>query len=554
PLVIDPLVYSTFLGGPSSDNIYGVGVDRGGNIVVAGRTRPGNGDFPQKNAVDGRGEDRDKDDAFVTKFDATTGYSTLVYSTYLSSPKNDQAYALAVDRDGNAYVTGGAAQGFITTPTARVKDCLDPIEDVFVSKLGPSGSLVFSTCLGGSDRERGMGIAVDAGGNVHVTGWTLSADFPTTGTIQPSRNGVEWDAFVTKLNPSGSALVYSTYLGGTNREWGMSIALDTAGAAYVAGGTTSTDFPLAGTPVQAVNKGGLDLYVAKLKPDGSGLTYSTYLGGSGYDGSTMVGPNVALAVDGAGRAHVAAGTTSQDFPMAGTPFRATYVGGEADVVVAKLNPSGSALVYATYLGGTGEEPVNGDVRLALDGSGAAYVVGATKSIDFPVANPITGGGVLKGLTDAFVTKLDPFGSALVYSTYLGGAAGYGADVGEVVAVDPDGNAYVAGGTTSLDFPTAGTPYQATMNANTADPSNQHDAFLSKFDPWLGFLRVTTNPALPSQVTVDGVPRTTWGTINLEAAPGTHQVCFRDVEGFTKPACQTVTVSNGAATQVAGNFT
>jgi Beta-propeller repeat len=312
--------------------------------------------------------------------------------------------------------------------------------------------LAYSTYLGGSSIDTGVGIAVDSAAAAYVTGETASTDFPTTaGASDTSYNGGE-DAFVTKLNPAGSSLAYSTYLGGSSDEFVRGIAVDSAGAAYVTGETASTDFPTtAGAFDTSFN--GFDAFVTKLNPAGSSLTYSTYLGGS----------SVGIAVDSARAAYVT-GFTGPGFPTTAGAFDTTY-NGSGDAFVTKLNPAGSNLTYSTYLGGS---DVDGDqgLGIAVDSAGAAYVTGPTDSSDFPT----TAGAFdtsANGAHDAFVTKLNPAGSNLAYSTYLGG---FSFEVANGLAVDSAAAAYVTGGTFSTDFPTT---------AGTLDYNGNGDAFVTK---------------------------------------------------------------------------
>jgi hypothetical protein len=214
--------------------------------------------------------------------------------------------------------------------------------DAFVAKLNPTGSaLVYSTYLGGGGQDAGLGIAVDTSGNAYMTGSTSSTDFPTVHPLQPAI-GSTANAFVAKLNPAGSALVYSTYLGGSSSDGGQGIAVDTSGNAYVTGTAVSTDFPTVNPLQPASGGGGADAFVAKLNPAGSALVYSTYLGGSSIDKGT------AIAVDASGNAYITGSTFSTDFPTV-SPLQPA-AGGDGDAYVSKLNPTGSALVYSTYLG------------------------------------------------------------------------------------------------------------------------------------------------------------------------------------------------------------
>lgn len=325
--------------------------------------------------------------------------------------------------------------------------------------------LAYSTYLGGGAVDFAQGIAVDGSGSAYVCGYTLSADFPTTDALQRNFGGGQ-DAFVAKLNPAGTALVYSTYIGGSAFDVANSVAVDAAGNAYVTGWTASTNFPTR-NPLQATKRQGNDAFVLKLDPSGSALVYSTYLGGSGED----IG-YYRLAVDRDGNAHITGTTTSPDFPLVNA-FQSTRKGA-SDYFVAKLNAAGSALVYSTLLGGSGDEGGLGN-GVAVDDAGNAYVTGRTASRDFPVLNPIMtfrGGscGNSGDCHDAFVTKLSPAGT-LVYSTYLGGTS---TDIGFVVAVDAAGSAYVVGTTGSADFPI--------RNAFQSVMAGGGDGFVTKIDP------------------------------------------------------------------------
>jgi len=318
--------------------------------------------------------------------------------------------------------------------------------------------LLYSTFLGGGDGDIGNSIAVDAAGNAYVTGSTESFDFPVTpGVFQPTFGNLQ-DAFVTKLNAAGSALVYSTYLGGSGGDRGNGIAVDAAGNAYVTGITFSDNFPVTPGAFRTTRTGTSDAFVTKLNADGSALVYSTYLGGSADD----LGKGV--KVDAADNAYVVGDTFSADFPVTPGAFQSTF-GGVTDVFVTKLNAAGSALVYSTYLGGTGDDESGG---IAIDETGNAFATGFTVSDDFPVT-PGAFRTARVGAFDAFVTKLSAAGSALIYSTYLGGTSG---DFAVGIAVDLSGNAYVTGNTTSSDFPTTPDAFQLMLKGLV-------DAFVTK---------------------------------------------------------------------------
>jgi len=449
PLVIDPvLLYSTYLGGNGNDRGHGIAVDSSGSAYITGSTRSSN--FPTANAVQ-TGFSDGTFDAFVTKLNPAG--SALVYSTYLGTSKSDTGWGIAVDSSGSAYVTGITESSNFPTANA-VQAVFGGNFDAFVTKLNPAGSaLVYSTFLGGSSSDSGRGIAVDSSGSVYVTGYTYSSNFPTLNAVQAGLRSVNTNAFVTKLNPAGSALVYSTYLGGNIGESGADIAVDSSGSAYVTGSTCSTNFPTANA-LQAGYRGGCinggDAFVTKLNPAGSALVYSTYLGGS--DGDSGVG----IAVDSSGSAYITGGTYSSNFPTANA-VQAGYGGGNGDAFVTKLNPAGSALIYSTFLGGSDRDD---GVGIAVDLSGSAYITGIASG-GFPVANTVQAG--YGGGGDAFVTKLNPAGSALIYSTFLGGSD---RDDGVGIAVDLSGSAYITG-ITGGGFPVAHT-VQPVFGGDTAD--------------------------------------------------------------------------------------
>ena len=433
----------------------------------------------------------------------------LVYSTYLHGGLNylvdDLGTAIAVDAAGNAYVTGQAADtDFPVTPGAFQTTNNAAAEtlgtNTFITKLNPTGSaLVYSTYLGGSRFDNANGLAVDSSGNAYVTGYTESVDFPVTpGAFQTKNNAPtagSYNAFVTKLNPTGSALVYSTFLGGTYLDTGNGLAVDGSGNAYVTGQTASADFPVTQGAFQTTNSGATNsactllpasnAFVTKLNPTGSALVYSTFVGGSGAIGGVGICSGdgaTGLAVDGSGNAYITGIARSADFPVTSGAFQTTNDGvpnSGYNAFVTKLNPTGSALVYSTYLGGAYEDSAT---WLAVDGSGNAYITGYAYSTDFPVTVGAfqTTDHASQGTANAFVTKLNPTGSTLDYSTYLGGsgnARGAG-DEANGLAVDGSGNAYITGYANSTDFPVTPGAFQTTNNAAAMSGSN---AFLTKLN-------------------------------------------------------------------------
>ncbi len=372
----------------------------------------------------------------------------LNYSTFLGDVGDELGFAVAVDQAQNTYVTGLVAD-FTFPTTFGAWDTIYNNFDAFVTKFTADGSgLVYSTYLGGSGLDQGLGIAVDGSGNAYVTGSTDgSVDFPTTtGAYDTSWNGAQ-NAFVTKLAANGASLLYSTYLGGsgiggTGPDYGNAIALDRDRNAYVTGIAYSTDFPTKPGSYDTTHNGGLfDGFVSKIDPTALGtasLVYSTYLGGSGSDQAFDI------AVDRNSNAYVTGFTNSTDFPTTPGAFQTT--GNSGDAFVTKLNAAGSGLEYSTYLG-----PAANGSGIAVNRNGNAYVTGIAESANFPT----TSGAfdtVLSGPSDAFMTKLKPDGSDLVYSTFLGGS---GEEYGRGIGIDRNGNALVTGSTSSFDFPTPG---------------------------------------------------------------------------------------------------
>jgi len=336
--------------------------------------------------------------------------------------------------------------------------------------------LSYSTYLGGSGNDAGYGVAVDGAGNAYVTGNTTSTNFPTVSALQGTNHGGVFgslDAFVSKLNAAGTALVYNTYLGGTGDDYGFGIAVDPTGNAYVTGRTTSTNFPTTANAYQTTNHGNNDAFVSKLSATGAALMYSSYLGGANDD------DGYGIAADAAGDAYVTGLTTSTDFPTTAGSLQPALNGYYNNAFVAKVNTAASgpaSLVYGTYLGGTGVSGDSGQA-IAVDAAGDAYVTGYTTSSDFPTtagAPQRTFGGVY----DLFVTKVNPAGGAFVYSIYLGGSSD---DEAYGIAVDPSGQAYVTGFTASANFPTANATQRAFAGGGSCGMTYCGDAFIAALD-------------------------------------------------------------------------
>lgn len=346
----------------------------------------------------------------------------------------------------------------------QVASHYDPNQTLVIDPI-----LAFSKRTGGQEGAGGYGIAVDALGHAYVTGYTNSLDFPvTTGALQSVHQGGFNEVFIMKLTPDGNGIVYSTFLGGSGQDFGYGIAVDASGNAYVTGETNSPDFPVTPGAVQSVRPGNLSAFVAKLNSDGTALLYSTYLGGDTMDRGH------GISVDSFGNAYVA-GMASSNFPITAGAYQSEY-GGNGDAFVSKLSSNGS-LVYSTYLGGADFERVFG---VAVDLSGNAIVTGHTGSLNFPIS-PQAALADYSGWGDGFVTKLNSSGSALIYSTYLGGDR---SDIGNAIAVDAAGNAYITGETESLNFPTTNGSFQPlhTCSLPTTPGSWCSDAFVTKLSP------------------------------------------------------------------------
>ena len=385
----------------------------------------------------------------------------LSYSTLLGGSSSNSATALAVDASGSAYIAGITASYNFPVSSAPLQKSNAGSNDAFLAKFSPSGnSLVYCTYLGGSGDDRAYGIAVDASGSAYVTGYTSSADFPVQNPIQGQLAGSR-NAFVAKLNPAGNGLAYSTYLGGNGADIAYGIAVDSSGDAYVVGDTTSSNFPASG--FQRSNKGVQNAFISKVSASGNQLVYSTYLGGSSID------HGAAIAVDATGSAYVTGSTFSPDFPTANA-WQPSNAGGQ-DAFVSRLSADGSALLYSTFLGGSGGTVTLPEAGLAitLDASANAYVTGVTNSSNFPLLNPLQ--SLLMGSTDAFIAKFSASGT-LSYSTYLGGS---GQDLGTAIAVDTGGNAWIAGYGYSVDLPVTANAFQQTN-------AGGYDAFVAQVNP------------------------------------------------------------------------
>ena len=361
------------------------------------------------------------------------------FSTYLGGNRFDSASAVAVDLAGNIYVAGWTESGDLPV-MAPVQERYHGGVDAFVAKFNRTASLVYCTYLGGGGDDRVSTIAVDATGSIYVAGSTTSTDFPVTQSAYQTRLAGWRNGFITKLNPAGDKIEYSTYLGGSGADSVRGIAVAQTGEAYIVGETTSPNFPVVDGLYQSL-RGRQDAFIAGLNTTGTAVIFSTYIGGYGDD--TAAG----IAVDKAEGIYVTGATTSPDFPT----IAATQpnIGGGQDAFVLKLVPASRKLAYSTFLGGKGGNAAlpEAGMGIDIDPLGNAYVVGLTASPDFPLRKAVQ--PMLHGPQDAFVAKFSPAGDALLYSTYLGGSS---LDIGTAIKVDASGNACVTGYTASSNFP------------------------------------------------------------------------------------------------------
>ena len=441
-LVIDPIIYSTYIGGARTDRPRGIDVDSDGNVYVCGHTTSLN--FPTANAYDDSlaGDDILDSDCFIMKIN-TTGNS-LIYSTYIGGQYDDNAYSIVSDSDGNVYVCGESMSNDF--PTVNTINDYPVASDCFVLKLSSSGDeLLYSTLIGGRNLDTGFGLAIDTFGDVYVCGSTESVDFPTVNAYDNTfgdNSSLENDGFVLKLNATGNGLDYSTYIGGVDLDFASSIAVDENGTAYVLGKTYSEEFPI----VNAFNGtfgGYSDCFILKLNKSGDTLLYSSFLGGR------LVEDPGEIVLDSSGNMYVCGATNSEDFPVTSAyddsyqgVYNHAYID---DGFISKLDATGQSLLYSTYIGGINWEYCS---SIAVDSEGNAYVCGYTWSSDFPVVNA-SDSSFNGGTQDGFVLKLNVTGDSLVYSTFIGGSSW---DSCWAIGVDDAGIAYVCGETESTNFP------------------------------------------------------------------------------------------------------
>ena len=475
-LVIDPLIYSTFIGGSGNDEARGVALDVDGNIWVAGQTIDATTDYPTTTGAYTTTH-AGLLDAFIAELDpSASGAAQLAYSTFIGGSQGDFARALAIDGNGKIWITGGAREPF--PKTSGDYDVSPGAHEIFVAQIDPSASgaaqLAYSVMIGGSGYDEGSAIVVDGNGNAWVTGTTTptTTNYPTTtGAYNETNNGGGGDAFLAKFDPSASGtaqLAYSTFLGGSDTDIGYDLLLDGDENVWIVGFTTdgTTDYPTTTGAYDQTQNGLIDIFVTKMDPSASGaaqLAYSTFLGGS----ASEIGYEIAL--DATGNVWVVGYTSasgSPSYPTTTGAYDQSFNGGGGDVVVTKLDPSVSGaaqLVYSTFIGGDGLDVAE---AIVVDRSGYPWITGYTQdgTTDYPVTGDAYD-GLQNGGYDAFLSRINPSASGaaqLAYSTLLGGSAD---DYGYDLTLDGKGSFYIVGKTANgtTDLPTTAGAYDVSQN-------------------------------------------------------------------------------------------
>ncbi|MDH5646250.1 MAG: SBBP repeat-containing protein, partial [Candidatus Heimdallarchaeota archaeon] len=430
PLIIDPIVYSTYMGGNGDEHGYSITVDSLDNIYVTGDTASTN--FITQNAFDG--SLGGSWDAVIFKLGKNLG--SVQSSTYLGGSGNDHGTSIALDYANNIYITG--VTDSIDFPAINGYDSTfnGGLNDAFIAKLGADGVCIdYSSYIGGDGEDKANSIVVDGSQSAYVTGYTFSLNFPLVNPRDATYGGNS-DIFVSKFSPNGVSLVYSTYFGATGIDVGNAIVLDSENNMYITGHTDSSGFTMV-NPYDPTHRGGYDVFVFKLTADGLGLPFSTFIGGSLNDIA------MSIQLDSENNVYITGYTESPNYPVVNA-YDSTYNGGITDVFISKLNSSGSSLLYSTFIGGSFADLAK---SLVLDSNNNMYVAGYTYSNDFPMVNPFN--DTYGRLNELFVFQLSASGSDLLFSTYVGGIE---SDFGWDLVLDSSNNIYVTGYSDSSNFP------------------------------------------------------------------------------------------------------
>lgn len=551
PMVIDPLIFSTFIGGEAFENLYDMTKDANGNIVFCG----GAGGFgfpttPGAYSTTAQGSE----DAYVTKLSADG--SELIFSTFFGGTNQDYSQGVALDANDNAYIIGTTGSNNLPVTQGAFDetyntDGFSNNTDMFITKFNASGSsLVYSTYLGDNGMDFGRSIAVDANGNAYVTGSSKSFDFPTTtGAFDESYNGQGWNnVIVSKFNSTGSSLVYSTYVGGFAGDDATKIALGSDGSAFVTGTAYSPNFPTTPGSIKPVKSDNRDGFVFRLNPSGSALIYSTFIGGNDID------DGYSLIVDEQNNAYVTGLTISPDFPVTTGVFSSTAGNGE-NVFICKINPSGSAFEFSGLMGGN-----NRDVghAISLGSDNTILLCGETNSLNFQVTSNAHLSS-FQGIADAFIAKISQDGSELIYSSYFGGNS---VEIAKAILDDGSDKIIIGGVTGGGDFPVTNGSFDNTFNTG-------NDPFISKISLLcqpVGLNASSNSPVCAGQdLALSGLPagmvsyqwvgpdnfisqnqNSTVNNVN-ESNGGTYQLTVVDAdgcEGTVSLEIEVITINNG----------
>ncbi|MCX8080491.1 MAG: SBBP repeat-containing protein [Bacteroidia bacterium] len=458
-LIIDPLIYSTFIGGTNIENCFNMVVNAGGEAYVVGSSVSSN--FPTTpgaySTTYTAGED-----IVVSKLNAAG--TNLIFSTFIGGNNIDIGYDIELDNAGNIYLVGRTTSTNFPVTAGSFDNSYNSGGDAVVLKLSPSGnSLLFSTYLGGNDEERAYGIKLASNNNIYITGYTNSSNYPTTaGVFDQSYNGSPGNSeiFVACFDNSGSSLLYSTFVGGTGNDIGRSINIDSNGNINICGDSFSANFPVTAGCVDPGHNGNRDIVVFKLNSTLSNLLSSTYLGTNG----TEYGFNI--SVNNLGEIFLSGITNSNSFSVTPGALNGTYLGGANDVVFVKLNANLTSLLYSTFLGGNGDDQC---FKLWQANSGTFLLSGYTSSTNLPVTATAIQTNYGGGNCDAYILLFDQSSNAIIYCSYLGHNSD---DFGRAAIIDAAGDIYISGHTQSANFPTVNGSFDISHNGVS-------DLFVSK---------------------------------------------------------------------------
>jgi hypothetical protein len=462
-LIIDPLVYSTFIGGTEPfayDSSGDIAIDQIGNAYVVGGTNSAS--FPTtpgayNTVLNGTS------DAYILKLNPSG--SSLLYSTFIGGSYEESAHEIEIDEYGNAIIVGFTKSSGFPTTLGTYDNSYNGEKDIYLLKLNLTGSnLLYSTFIGGSDDEDGYNMVIDINCSAYITGYTRSTDFPTTsGSFDETFQGGLSDAFILKFNFSSPTLSYSTFVGSGASDQGIDIKVDHNGNAIVtgsAGDDPANKFPTTPGTYDTTHNHNTDVFLLKLNQTGSGIIFSTLVGGSSFDNG------ISLAIDSYSNYYIAGWTASIDFPTTPNAYNTTYDSNEFFII--KLNSNCSSLLFSTFVGGSN---VDGKyAKIILDNSGNPTIMGTTESLDFPTTLNGYDTSFNGGTTDVVFFKLNSNGSSLLYSSYLGGSL---EDYVTGLKIDTYGNLYITGITKSSDFP-------MTQNSYDTDHNGYHDVYILKF--------------------------------------------------------------------------